>query len=791
MKKTLLLLVAWLLVASAADAQNVVYVKWNAPGNNDGTSWQDAYRDLQDALTNANEGDEIWIFQGAYYPGGLTPDTLSTFLIDKSLSLYGGFNGNEMSRDERNWQMNPVILSGDLARNDVPGDFFQNKTDNARHVVTVVADSTDRVTFDGITFTGGNATDNGNLPVQMYSGGAILTVSPITVNFCRFNNNFARTGGAVAVLPDSKMPCYFSNSLFEENRATSQSAGIFLSEQTGYIRNCSFNDNQTQRGAVYLFFCTDFEVTRCIFENNINSSGFGGAFYNWNCVNTMMDSCQFIGNSAANAGGMYIDGREDVGLGITIENSIFRENFTGGRGASIRGSNAEYIVRGCLFTNNAAPSSTAGGIHVSNDKVLIENCRFFGNSSGWGPAIANYNENTSAIIRNCEFESNQAVTSGGAVTNGFKARVSYDNCYFLGNTAQFGGAMYIQNDTTSVTVTNSEFSGNVASSSGGAFYNSNGTQPSFNNCQFIANQAEFGAGMSIFDSEFDLTQYELKNCVFNFNIAAQQGGAINIGNADGYIENCLLINNFADGTGTGAGMSINGSDSQAVNTLIMNSTIAENFGDLAAGIAQWTDGDAGSAELRLQNTIFQHTDGLNYAVEDGVPTVVSQGGNVCNEASLSDLLDHPTDIRMDPEFVDIANDDYHLMPSSPGVDGGVAAGAPPRDLDGNPRDSKPDAGCYEYQNPNGINWFADRAEKIMVAPNPARDQFTFEWPQGWQGTMVWMIVDMNGRYVRNGKLDIGQGQQEQIMYLDGINSGNYHLLLINSQGKAIGTFQKL
>ena len=52
-----------------------VYVDKDATGLNDGTSWMDAFNDLQDALDVArlySNVDQIWIAHGEYYP---TPGT--------------------------------------------------------------------------------------------------------------------------------------------------------------------------------------------------------------------------------------------------------------------------------------------------------------------------------------------------------------------------------------------------------------------------------------------------------------------------------------------------------------------------------------------------------------------------------------------------------------------------------------------------------------------------------------------------------------------------------------------
>ena len=46
----------------------VIYVKYDAAGVNDGTSWTDAFTDLQPAIDSATSGDEVWISKGTYKP---------------------------------------------------------------------------------------------------------------------------------------------------------------------------------------------------------------------------------------------------------------------------------------------------------------------------------------------------------------------------------------------------------------------------------------------------------------------------------------------------------------------------------------------------------------------------------------------------------------------------------------------------------------------------------------------------------------------------------------------------
>ena len=67
-------LAVWLFLAaagSAAFAGRIIYVDADANGLNDGTSWVNAYKYLQDALADANSSTkpvEIRVAQGIYRP---------------------------------------------------------------------------------------------------------------------------------------------------------------------------------------------------------------------------------------------------------------------------------------------------------------------------------------------------------------------------------------------------------------------------------------------------------------------------------------------------------------------------------------------------------------------------------------------------------------------------------------------------------------------------------------------------------------------------------------------------
>ncbi|MEJ7677501.1 MAG: hypothetical protein WKG06_06440 [Segetibacter sp.] len=57
-----------LLLSFNAFCQTTYFVNANAFGANNGSSWTDAFTKLQDALTAAVSGGQVWVAAGTYYP---------------------------------------------------------------------------------------------------------------------------------------------------------------------------------------------------------------------------------------------------------------------------------------------------------------------------------------------------------------------------------------------------------------------------------------------------------------------------------------------------------------------------------------------------------------------------------------------------------------------------------------------------------------------------------------------------------------------------------------------------
>jgi hypothetical protein len=91
----------------------IIHVDCDATGANDGSSWEDAYTDLQDALADAASGDQIWVAECVYKPTAGS-ETSARFSLVDGVEMYGGFAGDETGLEERDYEQNKTYLSGDL-----------------------------------------------------------------------------------------------------------------------------------------------------------------------------------------------------------------------------------------------------------------------------------------------------------------------------------------------------------------------------------------------------------------------------------------------------------------------------------------------------------------------------------------------------------------------------------------------------------------------------------------------------------------------------------------------------
>ncbi|MHC4335632.1 MAG: LamG-like jellyroll fold domain-containing protein, partial [Planctomycetota bacterium] len=254
------------------------------------TPWVITYLDLQDAIDDAGESDEVWVRSGRYTPTR-PANRAATFTLKSNVYIYGGFAGDETDRSQRDWISNPTVLSGDLAADDV-GDFDDpSRDENSYHVV--IGD--DDVLLDGFIVEAGYA----NGPYATGGGMCNVMCSP-TVTNCTFRNNYAEgDGGAMLNFGGNTAP-KLTDCVFRGNGAGRDGGAVCNDHSSALIYNCFFIENGSSNigGAVFNhwhIFAVDPEIINCVFYGN-KAPG-GGALYNY-YTRTDIINCTFYNNEA-------------------------------------------------------------------------------------------------------------------------------------------------------------------------------------------------------------------------------------------------------------------------------------------------------------------------------------------------------------------------------------------------------------------------------------------------------------------------------------------------------------
>ena len=376
--KKILILVIGLLGLSLALRAEVIYVKVDARGVNNGKSWQNAFTDFQKALKKAKAGDEIWVAGGIYYPTDGTDRNVS-FELKEDVSLYGGFNGTETRRDQRNWQLNETILSGNI------GDKSIN-TDNTTHVVVTAnkAILDGFIVEDGYALGGRGQTEVQTMPQSM-------------------RQNPGRGQGVRG----------------QQNRGTRQ-------PQTHTTPQNIIQSAGANAGGGILNFMAAATIRNTTVRNCV--AGKGGGVYNMTATTDRMSSnssslvpvfinVKIRGNYAVGRGGGM---QNDMGSNPVLIHCEFTDNVCSAKGGALYNDfNCSPIIIGCLFENNKAHDAAAIGNDGSSSPIIVDT-KIVNNvveSQGAGLYQGSYNANMRGrgnmpLVINSVVKNNRSTTNG-------------------------------------------------------------------------------------------------------------------------------------------------------------------------------------------------------------------------------------------------------------------------------------------------------------------------------------------------------------------------------------------
>ncbi|MES3629919.1 MAG: choice-of-anchor Q domain-containing protein, partial [Longimonas sp.] len=323
----------------------VFYVHADADGDEDGSSFGDAFTDLQQALQLARTGDAIVVAEGIYTPTRpADPSDISeaeraaTFRIDETnegVQIYGGWNSNESFQDvdeviaalgSRSLTENRTILSGDIGGNSTTNSdgIVEQATDasdtNSLHVLTLDGSAnpdgiTPATVVDGIVITGGNLSGTGGggtsqMGAGLFCNGQDNPCSPRLSNLLIIGNNGgSRFGGGIGIVSESS-----------ENDPQAHLTNLVV---TG-------NSSELAGGGMAIVGATSPQIINTVFA--ANAGGFLGAggllilTEGGRSAPTLVNTT-FAGNIVPNTGSAIVSVAEDPGeTELTLTNSILWGN---------------------------------------------------------------------------------------------------------------------------------------------------------------------------------------------------------------------------------------------------------------------------------------------------------------------------------------------------------------------------------------------------------------------------------------------------------------------------------
>jgi len=450
-----------LALCGSTYAGRTVYVDIDAAGANDGSSWRDAYKYLQDALMMASVGDDIRVAQGIYKPDQFVLSDrpslgrVETFQIKSGVAIRGGYAGaGAADPNARDIDAYKTILSGDLNGNDVdvanPEDLLGHpaRAENSYHVVTGSGTDATAV-LDGFTITGGYANESSPFTSPHEAGGGMYNKSGSpTLTNCTFRGNSANYGGAIYNNEGSPL---ITHTLFDRNFtftvcwgdvcSPGTGSGIYNDKSSTKLENCTFTHNSTTdgRGGGIFNEKGNHVITNCSFT--ANSADSGGAIYNSRVTNIALTSCLFTENSGIMGGAVENERSTTFVIHCTFSSNL------GGLGGGVSNWGSISTITDSIFNGNLA-NADAGGVSNYQTDAAITNCTFIANRARrqYGGAIQN--TRCTPILTNCTIAGNRAGQGGGGVCNSLGGNAILRNCILWGNTAPNGSQIALKETST-------------------------------------------------------------------------------------------------------------------------------------------------------------------------------------------------------------------------------------------------------------------------------------------------------------------------------------------------------
>ena len=360
----------WFFLGTSVSFGAVIYVKKDIPFEGNGSSWKEAFSDLQDALEVVAPGDEIWVAAGIYRPSRLVDSEdlrSATFSLKGDMALYGGFEGTETFRGGRDWEKYATLLQGDLG---IEG----SRNDDSYHVVTI-KDNGNTVRLDGFFITLGNA-DGAK---EHRNGGGVYASGgqPVLENCILCDNLAAHYGGALfGIAADINMEhCNICR-----NRASSCGGGLYSQSGNLCLKNLSFRENEASNGGgLYNHNSISSRIERCTFSENLARNNGGGVFSHTST--SLLENCTFWNNESryGYGGGIHSYESDSLLVNVTVAGNRAK---SGGGGISFWGRGGDLFVLANAVVWGNSPQPPESQIYRGDGEYILSHSALQGDFPG-------------------------------------------------------------------------------------------------------------------------------------------------------------------------------------------------------------------------------------------------------------------------------------------------------------------------------------------------------------------------------------------------------------------------
>lgn len=341
-------------------ATRIRYVKPTATGTGDGSSWENASGDLQKMINELAESapsqtGEVWVAAGIYKPQSQLISGMNysaSFRMRDGISVYGGFAGDEASKQDRAKGAMPWDFTNETI---LEGAYYESKLawtnskwtvgSDSRHVVWFApmsgeSEFTRVTTLDGVTIRGGYAQGNTGLDdfKTDCGGGVYMDGANTYLSNCIVKENYAISNGGGVYLKNGRV----QTSMIFNNNADADGGAVYVEDQ-GLVHRSMLANNSALNGAgVYLHNVEETTgedhpeyliLSTCVVSNNtVRGNGAvycdkgGVLMQNTITNNQCITATDATDINASQTGGIYIDEYAQVINSVIWNNQMNNTN---------------------------------------------------------------------------------------------------------------------------------------------------------------------------------------------------------------------------------------------------------------------------------------------------------------------------------------------------------------------------------------------------------------------------------------------------------------------------------